>query len=285
MKAILLLSLMAATPLWQAPPSVAPQWVGAARAKAHVRRIVTVAPSVTETLFALGYEDRVVGVTRFDDRPERVKKLPKIGGFWDPNVEAVLALRPDLVIAAANVGARPALEQLSKLGVPVFVVPGDTLADAFHATRAIGGLMGAEGATRAARLTETMQTKLRQARTSSSAQTVLVVFSHDPLVVAGPQSLAGAALLVLGVNNAVGPGPRPYPHWSAEALLMAAPDVIIDATGQHGRGTKAPWAGLGSIPAVKNHRVRGLDLAVLLRPSPRIYEGIQALQEALRSPE
>ncbi len=291
MKAVLLALLMSAPPgaaqppelpVWQAPASVVPQWVGDARPKGKIKRIVTIAPSATETLFALGHEAKVVGVTRFDDRPERVKKLPKIGGFWDPNVESVLALAPDLVIAAANVGARPALQQIAKLGVPVYAIPGDTLADAFHATRAIAALFGPQGTKEGRRVLSKMRQAVQsQARAVKAPKTILVVLSYDPLVVAGPDSLPGAALRVLGHNNAVKKGPRPYPHWSAEVLLMSQPDVIIDAAGAHGHRTPEPWRGLDVIPAVKAGRVHALDLAIMLRPSPRIAEGIAALSEVL----
>ncbi len=281
MNALLVLTLLTAAPPWQDGPSVKPQWVGTARPKA-LQRIVSVAPSVTETLFALGYEDRVVGVTRYDDRPARVKKLPTVGGFWDPNVEAILALKPDLVIAVANVGAQSALQQLAELSVPVFVVPGDTFADAFHASTAIGGVLGHSAAKRAVEVVAAMKVQIAEAIKSGGPRPkVLVVFGHNPLVVGGPKSLAGTALQLLGVRNAVAAGPRPYPHWSPEVLLSSMPDVIIDAVGAHGRAQAQPWRGLTAIPAVKHGRIYSLNLAVLLRPSPRLAEGIAALAKVL----
>jgi iron complex transport system substrate-binding protein len=281
MNALLLLTLLTAAPPWQGAPSVAPQWVGSARPKT-ITRIVSVAPSVTETLFALGYEAQVVGVTRYDDRPPRVKKLPTVGGFWDPNVEAILALKPDLVIAVANVGAQPALQQLAELSIPVFVVPGDKFADAFHATTAIAGVLGTSATKKAAQVVAQMKAQIIEASKSGAhSPKVLVVFGHNPLVVGGPESLAGTALQLLGARNVVAAGPRPYPHWSPELLLVSMPDIIIDAVGAHGRAQTVAWKGLAGIPAVKNGRVYSLNLAVLLRPSPRLAEGISTLGAAL----
>lgn len=289
MKALLLLTLLAATPPWQTAPSVKPQWVGEARPKdpAKLRRIVTVTPSVTEILFALGLESRVVGVSRFDDRPPRVKKLPKVGGFSDPNVESILALRPDLVVAAANAQNRPALEQLSRLGVPVFAVPGNTFADAFHATEALAEVLGPKVKAKGRAVTDDMKAQLRRLGRAPTAKgpKVLIVFGKDPLIVGGPGSLADSALDLLGAVNVAGEGPRPYPTWSLEAVLAAGPDIIVDATGAHGRAQPAPWRGLDAVPAVARGRVLALDLAVSLRPSPLFVDGVAALGEALALPE
>ncbi|MCA9553269.1 MAG: ABC transporter substrate-binding protein [Myxococcales bacterium] len=285
MKAALLFALLGAARPWEAAPSVPPQWVGPARpaAGAKIERVVSLAPSVTETLFALGRGDRVVGVSRFDDRPAEVATLPKVGGFTDPNVEAIVALRPDLVLAAANASNRPGLERLSALGIPVYAVPGNSLADVFVATRAVAERMGAEA--EAERVLAALSARLEAATARRrGAVKVLVVFGHDPLVAAGPGSLADTVLGILGARNAAGGVDKPYPQLGPEALVMAQPDVIIDATGEHGVAQSAPWRGLDGIPAVKQGRIHALPLATLLRPSPRLMEGVEALDALLWPP-
>lgn len=287
MKAALLLGLLLGAPPWSAPPSVAPQWVGDARPApgVAVERVVTVSPSATEILFALGLEERVVGVSRFDDRPPRVKELPKVGGFTDPNVESIVALRPDLVVAAANAENRPALEAVSKLGIPVYAVPGNTFADVFAATRGLAEILGPEVEAEAESVLSRLrrQVEALEARDTKDRLRVLVVFARAPLIVAGPGSLADSALDLLGVKNVAEGARRAYPHYSPEMLVAARPDVIVDATGAHGAQQPAPWAGLDVVPAVKRGRVVSLDLAVLLRPSPRFVEGVKALDAALRA--
>jgi len=283
-KAALLLALLTGAAPWEAAPSVTPQWVGAARpAKgATIRRIVTVSPSATEILFALGAGARVVGVSRFDDRPEAVKRLPKVGGFSDPNVEAIIALEPDLVVAAANADNRPALERVAALGVPVFAVPGNSFADAFVATRAVAEHLGPGGVAAAQEVLDDMKRRLRAVPRLPRAPRVLVVFSKAPLIVAGPGSVADAALGLVGAKNVAAQAARAYPSWSLEALVAARPDVIVDATGAHGRSQPDPWAGLDVVPAVAAGRVLELDLATSLRPSPRFVEGVEALGRALK---
>jgi iron complex transport system substrate-binding protein len=280
MKAGLLFALVAAARPWEAAPTVAPQWVGPARPRGAVTRVVTLAPSVTETLFALGVGDAVVGVSRFDDRPAAVAALPKVGGFIDPSVEAIVALRPHLVLAAANAGNRPALERLSSLGIPVYAVPGNSLADVFVATRAVAAQVGAEPA--AERVLGELAARLTAAGAPKRAPLkVLVVFGHDPLVAAGPGSLADTVLGLLGAKNAAGGVDKPYPQLGPEALVVAQPDVIIDATGAHGAPQTAPWRGLDTIPAVRSGRIHALPLATLLRPSPQLMEGVEALSALL----
>jgi ABC-type Fe3+-hydroxamate transport system substrate-binding protein len=130
---------------WTAPPSFEPRWLSARPARAP-QRIVTVAPSLTELVFALGAGARVVGVTQFDDFPPEVTRLPRIGGFLDPSVERILELRADLVIAAPNASNRVPLDRLVALGVPVLVVPGNGFADLLPRPPSHRGGAGRRGA-------------------------------------------------------------------------------------------------------------------------------------------
>ncbi|RME27046.1 MAG: hemin ABC transporter substrate-binding protein, partial [Deltaproteobacteria bacterium] len=104
-----------------------PYWLGGVSPKAPPARMVSLAPSITEILFELGQGTRLVGVTRFDDYPPEVKKLPKVGGFVDFSVEAIAALSPDAVLCTPNLAGRQRLEPLLKLGIPVLVIPSYTL--------------------------------------------------------------------------------------------------------------------------------------------------------------
>jgi iron complex transport system substrate-binding protein len=270
--------LLLAAP-WTEAPSVEAQWLSRARPK-EVRRIVTVAPSITELLFAIGAGDRVVGVSRYDDHPPAVKKLPKIGGFLDPNAEAILALTPDLVIGVPNAGNRPALQRVADLGVPVLVVPGNSFADVFHAIRAVGPVMGPEPAKKGKELEaeiigELMRLSKKATRLPSSK--VAVIYGWNPLVIAGPGSFADTIVAALNGENVVSKGGA-YPHWSAEQLVAAQPEVIIDASEVHGAlAGQEPWARLTSIPAVKNRRVHPVELGGIFRPGPRIIEGMRLL--------
>ena len=265
------------------PPSVPPQWLSSARPKV-IARVVTVAPSLTELLYGLGLYDRVVAVSRYDDYPAGVEKLPRVGGFLDPNVEAIVGLRPDLVLAVPNQGNRPALDRLARLGVPVYVVPGNTFADVFVAIRAVGALFPGEGAKAAVRLEAELVAELRrieEARVGRSGPKVAVVYGYEPLILAGPGSFADTMLEVLGAQNLVQTGSA-YPQYSAEALVRGAPEVILDATEAHGVGA-APWARFTDLPAVRAGRVHAVPLGSLLRPGPRLLEGLRLLERLLYS--
>jgi iron complex transport system substrate-binding protein len=277
-----LLLLLLAAP-WTDAPSVETQWLSAKRPK-QIQRIVTVAPSITELIFALGMGDRVVGVSRYDDHPEKVKELPKIGGFLDPNAEAILALAPDLVIGVPNAGNRPALQRVADLGTPVLVVPGNSFADVFHAIRAVGPVLGDEPAKKGkdleARIISELM-RLSKTATRLPSSKIAVIYGWNPLVVAGPGSFADTIVAALNGKNVVSSG-GDYPHWSSEQLVAAQPDVIIDASEVHGAlAGQQPWARLTTIPAVKHKRVHEVELGGIFRPGPRIIDGMRLLFKLL----
>lgn len=280
MIALLLTALAAPT---AAPPSVKPQWLSKQRPK-KIERIVTVAPALTELLFELGVGDRVVGVSRYDDVPESVKALPKVGGFLDPNVEAIVALRPDLVLAVANAGNRIHLERVAKLNVPVYVVPGNTFADIFSATDAVGSVLGGDAAKRAAelnaRLTDTVR-DLERANRGKHRTKTLVIYAYNPLVVGGPGSFVDRIIEVAGGDNVAKVGSE-YPTYSIEHVLETAPEVIIDATEV---ATEAPpWKSWTSVPAVRDGRVHRVTMGGFMRPGPRIVEGLRRMSAFLHPP-
>jgi iron complex transport system substrate-binding protein len=244
-------------------------------------RIVTVAPSVTEIVFALGGGGRVIGVSRYDDHPPEVKGLPRVGGFLDPSVEAILELRPGLIIGVPTAGNRPALERLARLKVPVLVVPGNSFADIFHATRAIARVLGGDAEARAEEMLRGIERDLVRLSRSVSRATppkVAFVYGFKPLVLAGPGSFADSLLRMLHAKNVVSTGSA-YPQYSVERLLADQPDVIIDASEAHeGQdGDAEHWSRFTSIPAVKNRRVHRVRLGDLLRPGPRIVEGMKRI--------
>jgi iron complex transport system substrate-binding protein len=245
---------------------------------------VTLAPSLTEWVFELGRGDRVVGVSRFDEHPPAVRALPRVGGFLDPSVEAIVALRPSLVLAAPAGGNRGALERLAALSIPVLVLPANRLEDVEWTLEALGPALGAEA--RAGALALGLRRRLealRGRRRAGPAPRVAVVYGYQPLVVAGPTSLAGGLLVALGARNVV-EGGSDYPRLSPEALRLAAPDVILDAAALHGLPGAPPWATWARVPAVRDRRVHPLPEAGLLVPGPRLAEGAEALADLLFPP-
>jgi iron complex transport system substrate-binding protein len=271
--------------LIEAPPTLAPQFLGETKRGTTAKRIVTVAPSVTEMIFALGHGASVVGVSRYDEQPSEVRALPRVGGFLDPNVEAIVALKPDLVVGVPNAGNRPALERVAKLGVPVFVVPGNSLADVFHAARALAPVLGGEAPARAEKLLAQIERELAslaRAVAEGKPPKVAFVYGWTPLVLAGPGSFADALLGVLNGKNVVTAGTA-YPQYAVEKLIEDQPDVIIDASEAH-TGAASPWMRFPSLAAVKSGRVHNLRLGDVLLPGPRIVRGMR-LVAALLHPD
>jgi iron complex transport system substrate-binding protein len=266
-----------AAALAQAPaaPARGAEWLGPPP-PASPRRVVSLAPSLTDTVLALGEGARLVGVTRYDDAPE-VRSLPRVGGFLDPSPEAVLALRPDLVLWLTDGGAVLAVRRIAELGVPVRAIPVVTVADVFACARLTGKALGtlAAGERLARSLEEAVSSAAARARSLPRVR-VLMVIGRDPLVVAGPGSYPDALLAIAGgVNVAEG---RPWPVYSLEKAAAANPDLVVDAAVLE---PAEGMARLSAIPAVRAGRVARLPNDDALRPGPRLPAALEDLLRAL----
>jgi iron complex transport system substrate-binding protein len=257
------LALAASPALWLGPRPPRP-----------VTRLVTVAPSLTETVLALGAGETLVGVSRFDEAPE-VRALPRVGGFVDPSVEAILALAPQLVVVQKSPGNQRPIETLAARGVPVLALPLTSVADTADALVTLGELLGREAQARAlvkaladARASQRSLAPKRPAR-------VLFVYGFSPLVVAGPGSFAAELLDDCGAANVAHAATTAYPVWSLEQLLAAPPEVLVDAADTP-KGRDALRALLP--------RTRWVTLADkdLLHPGPALARALPPLCAALR---
>ncbi len=257
-------------------PAPAAEWLGPPPPSAP-RRVVSLAPSLTDTVAALGEAGRLVGVTRYDDAPE-VKGLPRVGGFLDPSPEAVLALRPDLVLWLTDGGAFPAVRRIAALGVPVLAVPVVGVPDVLACARLVGAALGdaAAGDRLARSLEEAIGRAARRAAALPRVR-VLMVIGREPLVVAGPGSYPDALLSIAGGAN-VAEGSRPWPVYPLERAVAANPDLVLDAAvNEPAEG----MARLAAIPAVRAGRVARLPNDDALRPGPRLVRALDDLLRAL----
>lgn len=232
-------------------------------------RIVSLAPSVTETLYELGAGERLVGVTRFCDFPAAAAALPKIGGLTDVDVEVVLSLRPDLVVGVASKTAKGLERTLAIAGVEVLFLPVETFDDVQRSMRLLGDRVGAQE--RGGRLADAIAaTDLR----GNDGPAVLVLFGRDPWIAAGPDTFADEMIRRAGGRNALADFDAPYPALDVETLSSVSPDIIIDTS--WGSGSETP------IPVVAPDAVVRIDPA-LIRPGPRLVDAMERFRSAIDS--
>lgn len=260
----------------------APHWYkpdATSAAVARPQRIVSLAPVITETLFLLGEGDRVVGVTRFCDRPAAATALPQVGGYSDASLEKILALKPDLVIAMPNLGQRQLLDRLREQHVAVYVAFTDTLGETDAMMRGLGALFKKPAVVDALLRARDAVTAPLAARKVARGRRVVVVVGHDPLVVAGRGSFADTALGLVGADTALLPGDPQWPQWSLEALLSRKVDVVVAAEGEEAaRQLRAQLVALGP----RAPRVVAAPTAILMRPGPSFVDDVVALEKLLQ---
>jgi iron complex transport system substrate-binding protein len=272
--ALAMLGAMAAAFTWCA---LARAWPG--------QRIVSLAPSVTETLFAIGAGPEVVGVSQYCDYPPEVLRLPKVGSFLTPNMEAIVALRPGLIIGLETSANARQIRALQHLGYRILLSNDDSLEGIENGIRAIGERTG--HIREALELLTSLHERMRQVQArlkAVPARKVLMVVGHEPLVAVGGGYLNQLLQMADSINIAAGFAVQ-WPRVSLEYVMAAAPDVILD--GQMGSERAAPsgfWDRYPVIPAVRNHRIYGYDQNEMLRPGPRVGKTLQTLA-ALIHPE
>lgn len=241
-------------------------------------RVVSLAPANTEIAFAIGAGDKLVGGTSYDDYPEEAKALPKIGDFANPSVEKIVALQPDLVLAAGGIqaGLRSKLE---KLGMEVYVVDPTAYEGVIDTITEMGQLMGVTD--EAAEVTEAMETAAADvaAKVGSLGKNVTFIEIYSkPLMTAGSGSYVDDLVALAGGMNLGASAGAGFPTYSNEVLIEEDPAVYVAVSGaQSSPGDIAKRPGHGQMSAVENDRVYVIDDNLITRPGPRLALGLQEL--------
>ena len=245
-------------------------------------RVVSLAPANTEIAFALGAGSKLVAGTSYDDYPAAAKALPKIGDFQSPSVEKIVAFKPDLVLATGGIqsGLR---SQLEKLGVKVFVVNPSTLDGVYSDMTALGKLLGVSGnATTVVDAMKQRAAAVEQKVAGLAKPAVFVEIYSKPLMTAGTGTFIDNLVTLAGgtnIGDAAGSG---YPSFSEEVLLKDNPDVYIATTGSMASpGQIAKRSGYSGLKAVKDGRVYVIDDNLLVRPGPRLVDGLEQLAQMI----
>ena len=249
--------------------------------EAQPRRIVTFAPSHTETLFALGLGDRVVGVSGpFDDHPPEATEIEAVAGSGgtEPSVEKVVALEPDLLLTAFIGGEWK--DRLRELGIPVFTTLASSFEDALADIDSVGKLTGTTE--EAGKVLERMQAEADTVTTQAQEAGAVTCFLElSDLFTVGPGALEFDLLERAGCEPVTADAEQPYPQWSVERLVRDDPDVFLAS--EYGQPVEqvADRPGIRDLRAVRQGRIHLVDGDLISRPGPRLAEGVRALAEAL----
>ncbi len=288
--AILLFCLLSVALPWSPPAAAGPLEVTddsgeTVRLARPAQRIVSLAPHATELLFSAGAGDRVVGVVDYSDYPPAARRLPRVGGYNALDLEAILALRPDLVVGWAS-GNPPGLaEQLRGLGLTVFLSEPRRLEDIASNLQRLGRLAGTEVV--ASRVAADFRRRLQDLRARYAERPPVRVFYqiwHRPLLTINGEHLISKVIRLCGGRNVFADLPVLVPTLDIEAVLAADPEVIV-------RGVRADadedwtafWRRWPQLRAVREGQLIGLPADLLQRPTLRLLEGAQQLCEALET--
>jgi iron complex transport system substrate-binding protein len=246
---------------------------------ASPQRIVSLTPSVTEILFALGAGDEVVGVSQYSDYPPAATRLPQVGSFLTPNLEAIIALRPTLVIGIGLSSEMRQIRALRETGCSILTIRDDSLAEIEESIREVGRKTDRADAARA--LLESLNAQIDEVRARVSklpGVRVLMLVGHEPLIAVGPGTFLNDLLKLSNADNIADSLNQQWPKLSIEYIIAMKPQVILD--GQMGSDPGAPaqfWQKYSTIPAVQNHRVYGYPSDRILHAGPRIGTSLEML--------
>jgi iron complex transport system substrate-binding protein len=247
------------------------------------RRVISLIPSATETLMALGATDRLVGRTRYDVDPA-LAALPSVGGGIDPSVEAVVALKPDLVLAWENDKRREVPNKLAGLGIPVFTLRTEDTTDVFRNVASLGRLTGRDSA--AAAVVARLRAELLDVRRSVAGRprpAVMYVVFNDPPMTAGPDTFIGELIGVAGGRSVFDDATQLWPNVAMEEIVRRSPDLVVLPVGEfrsNAVSTLRQRAGWRDVAAVRAGRIVTVPANLLSRPGPNVGAAARALRAA-----
>jgi iron complex transport system substrate-binding protein len=244
-------------------------------------RLVSLAPSLTEIVYLLGQEKRLVGVTRYCNYPQQAAALPKVGGVTDPDIERIVAAAPDLVLCTTDGNPREKVRTLEEIGIPCFAVAPQDLRGIYAAIERIGALLGVEE--KARREADALRARADRAARKSAGPvpSVLFVVSTSPIIAAGKGTFMDELLLMAGGENAASSFSGRYPRLSVEDLLAGKPDIIFIAAMAGVEKFSPEVTRWKEIPAFRDGEVVSLDGDMVTRPGPRMVAALEEVSRVL----
>src|SRR5271157_3847220 len=252
----------------------------------HPRRLVSIAPSITETLYALGLGDRLVGDTDYCDYPPPAKALPHVGALLNPSLEKIVELKPDLVLGTDEANRRETADQLERLGIPLYGVTAHTVEGAIQSLEDLGHILDWDQPTQ--KLVSSLRARVAAVDKQVQGQPrpkVLFVVWYRPLITAGGQTFISNVIQRAGGVSISEDLTSEWPHMGLEEVLKRAPDVILFPQTNafaHGLDEFQKLPGWRDLTAVKNHRLYFVS-ETIMRPSPRLIDALEELARILRT--
>jgi iron complex transport system substrate-binding protein len=246
--------------------------------------VVSLAPSVTEMLFAIGAGEQLVGVTQFCNYPPEALMKPKVG-YGNPNLESLVALQPDLVVAPSEIIKPDLLLKLDQLKIPVFVIKDTNVEDIFVHLQTLGRMLNRSTAANAVAMELRQQVaQIKQRTEKLSPVRVLYVLNSQPLITVGPGSFIDQLIVLAGGVNVAAKSGTSYPRMSMEVVLQDDPEVLVFPVGETegiSDSEQQEWRQWSTMTAVKRGRLHQIPADLLNRPGPRIARGLELLAEIL----
>ena len=251
-------------------------------------RIVSLSPNLTEILFELGLEDNIIAVSEDSDYPPKAENINTVGTFWQPDVESIIACKPDLAITLWFPQQQSVADTLSRLGYKVLTLKIETIDELFEGIEKIG--ISTCRNQQASKLISNIKQKinnLREKFNSANKKRVLWIIQAEPVRVAGRNTFINELIELGGGENAIGSTIQQYPPISTEEILSCNAEVIIqsamgiDNIDKQQEAALSFWSGFSNLPAVKNNRIYVLDSDTVLRLGPRLPEGIEMIAHYL----
>jgi len=254
------------------------------RLAAAAKRVISLIPSATETIIALGATDRIVGRTRYDVARE-VESVPSVGGGMDPSIEAIVSLHPDLVVGWTDDKRRVTRAQLARLGIPVFALRTQDTSDVFRGIGNLGKMLGHDSAATA--LASSIRTTLddvRRAVAMRPQRNVMFVIYPDPPMTAGAGTFVDQLIGVAGGRSVFADLREPWPTVSMEEIVRRKPDLLIVPQGEFKANAIEQFRsrhGWSTLAAVRSGTIATVSANLTQRPGANIGEAARALQAAI----